>query len=589
MNTDRASILTDYRARIAAGERTRLRSAESESLIAAFIGDLKELQDQESIQARCQEEIAMLEEGYPRVTIASRILAPYRRAIRAAVEAGTLPLTEDTSYPLDGGSEHAALVYLKYDREVYEELRQDTKSTNNARLDDLQPIVVDSYLAKVTTMLADSDPLILTAAIAAATGRRHTEVVARGVFEPTAHPYVLRFAGQQKKHGDTAPYDILTLVPASSILAALARLRAHPYVAPLAEHEVNDSVVRGFNVQVNREVKTHFEDTGLVPKIAGAQTVSIHRLRGIYGAIAVHLWCPPSQHESRFMQHYLGHEENSQATEHYQHYRLLDGDGQPLHAKGILRAQFPLPETGPATPAAPQDAPAAPQAAPAAPAAPTIDGITLHTLHDQAKTLSWLTDEITSLRQQLAAAQQDAEAGRAWRSERSIMQAKIDSLAGENLILQRRLERFENIRALLNNGEAPAAPQATQDAPEAPAAPAQATPAAPAQAAPAAPTQAAPTGRRSPADERVALIWKTIQEWNNAPNRPIHDKVVLTNTLLEREFKVFRPAIKRFTVEHAAEIAAHHERHGLTSRPTHNRDLAPNILEEIKQLVMLWS
>jgi hypothetical protein len=96
----------------------------------------------------------------------------------------------------------------------------------------------------------------------------------------------------------------------------------------------------------------------------------------------------------------------------------------------------------------------------------------LPALSDQAKTLAWLTEEISSLRQQLASAQQEAEAARTWRSERSLMQAKIDSLAGENQTLRRRLDRFDSLRqALMGSGD----PQLQSSSPDAP----QTAPAAP--------------------------------------------------------------------------------------------------------------
>src|SRR6185503_4243682 len=105
---------------------------------------------------------------------------------------------------------------------------------------------------------------------------------------------------------------------------------------------------------------------------------------------------------------------------------------------------------------------------------PTQATVVLPVVSDQAKTLAWLTEEISTLRQQLSAAQQDAQAARTLRSERSILQAKIDSLAGENQTLRRRLERFDSLRhALMGDSEAEPTPDSSS--PEAP----QTSPAAP--------------------------------------------------------------------------------------------------------------
>jgi hypothetical protein len=110
---------------------------------------------------------------------------------------------------------------------------------------------------------------------------------------------------------------------------------------------------------------------------------------------------------------------------------------------------------------------------------PTQAAVVLPVVSDQAKTLAWLTEEIGTLRlqlaeahRQIAAAQQEAEAARTWRSERSLMQAKIDSLAGENQTLRRRLERFDSLRQVLMGDSHPqshsTSPEAPQTSPAAP-------------------------------------------------------------------------------------------------------------------------
>jgi hypothetical protein len=688
---NRADILTRYRTRIAAQQRTRLTQAEQAALVDAFIDNLAQLDTPDAIEARCLQELTLLEEGYPTQTIASKLLAPYRKAIRAAIDAGRLPLNDATSHIVrytkhatgeqQETQEHWALTHLKYDQQTYQELRDQAVAHNNQRQDDLQPVQVDPYLATVTEMLTEDEPHALTAAIAAATGRRHTEVVSRGVFEETQHPYVLRFSGQQKKPDATSEtFDIVTIVPARSVLDALERLRQHPQVQALATVEsVNSSEVRAFNSQVNRVVQRRFEETGIVPRIAGARSVSIHRLRGVYAAIAVYLWCPEGQHEHRFIQHYLGHLQkdanlpNSSATPHYFHYCLLDGDGQPLRAKGILRDTLGAPphhsasETPEATPApahpptrrptlpvadlerfhhlaeqigidgstaqrfhalldwaekgrqlpatsrvtpdqpeaaidtspaetAPEaseqaaDAAETPQQAPEqveqeqpstpSPASPALESLPI--ISDQAKTLAWLTDEISSLRAQLAAAQQGSQDSRAWRDERSRMQAKIDSLTQENGILRKRLDRFDGLRqALWGSGEATPALDAPQAAQAAPAAPPRlqehdqtSTPRATQT-----PTGAAPVTR---GQERAARIWQTVQAWNDDPNRPTHEKVALSASTLETRFGLFRPTAKAWMQAHQSEVDQHNLAHAITSR-IHNRDVPNHVWDTLKE------
>src|SRR5262245_1304823 len=95
---NRTSILARYRGRITQDARTKLNGAEQAALVDCFISDLAQLDQADAIEARCKEELALLEEGYPTQTVASRLLAPYRKAIRDAIDAGILPLTDATSH-----------------------------------------------------------------------------------------------------------------------------------------------------------------------------------------------------------------------------------------------------------------------------------------------------------------------------------------------------------------------------------------------------------------------------------------------------------------------------------------------------------
>lgn len=358
---------------------------------------------------------------------------------------------------------------------------------------------------------------------------------------PTGHPYVLTFSGQQKKRGDAASFDIVTIMPAKLVLDAVERLRAHPTAQSLKDiTSINDTRMRAFNVQVNRVVRKRFEESAIIPRVKGARAVSSHSLRGVYAAVAVYLWCPEERHEARFLQHYLGHvldgqlASNSEATSHYFRYRLLDGDGEPLHAKGILIPTFgPPPHTdasetpqapidvrrptmpladierlqsftnqigvegspaqrlralldwvesrqaiaapmptqntpntaNPSDPAEmPSEATQRPAGTPASENAP-ITLPMLPVISDQAKTLAFLTEEISTLREQIATlhqqltqAEQAQQQACDFRAERSILQAKIDSLTSQNTTLQRRLDRFDSLRTALWGESTPTPP-----------------------------------------------------------------------------------------------------------------------------------
>ncbi|MGL4623022.1 MAG: protelomerase family protein [Chroococcidiopsis sp.] len=353
----REEILARYRQRIQKGNRTKLSKHELEQLALHFVDRLKSLNSQAEIQALCEAEIQLLEEGYPQATIAGNQIPLYRRLIEDAISTGTLPLTDKNSHlvtwtkrntgELGQTQEHFALYYLKYDRATYQQIRSKGTAANNSRQDNLQPLPLQRYLDTAVELLASNDERHLAIALAALTGRRHTEVISKGQFQPTHHPYLLHFQGQQKKQineGEAAPaFDILTLVPATQVLEGIERFRALPAIQQLEGVDSKDPKLRVLNTRIDREVKCLFQDSGIVPVLTGKKTVSIHRLRGVYGAIAIHFFCPPTKHEHRFLQHYLGHvldqqqaAPNSIATSHYFHYRLVNQQGQPLEGQGVL-------------------------------------------------------------------------------------------------------------------------------------------------------------------------------------------------------------------------------------------------------------
>ncbi|PSB40735.1 hypothetical protein C7B80_32730 [Cyanosarcina cf. burmensis CCALA 770] len=353
----REEILARYRQRIQKGDRTKLTKYELEQLALHFVERLKSLNSQAEIQALCEAEIQLLEEGYPQATIAGNQIPLYRRSIEDAISTGALPLTDENSHiaawtkrntgELGQTQEHFALYYLKYDRATYQQIRSEGTAANNSRQDNLQPVALQHYLDTAVELLALNDERHLAIALAALTGRRHTEVISKGQFQPTHHPYLLHFQGQQKKQineGETAPaFDILTLVPAVQVLEGIERFRTLPTIQQLEGVDSKDPKMRVLNTRIDREVKHLFQDSGIVPVLAGKKTVSIHRLRGVYGAIAIHFFCPPTKHQHRFLQHYLGHvldqqqaAPNSIATSHYFHYRLVNQQGQPLEAQGVL-------------------------------------------------------------------------------------------------------------------------------------------------------------------------------------------------------------------------------------------------------------
>jgi hypothetical protein len=358
-DSTREEIIANFRQRINQGKRSKLTKQELEELIDIFISCLQSTDDSETISQLCQAEIALLEEGYPAASVAKNYLTKYRKAIATAIDEKRIELTSlnshDYTYVKDGAeqitTEHWALTYLKYSQADYEQFARSTIVNNNLKQDSLQPIALQLYLEAVSALLNSSQPLELAIAIAAASGRRYSEVMARGSFEPTDHLYQIRFSGQLKKRNSQGAdeYLIYTLVSASKVLDALERFRTHPDIAAIESASIEQ--INQPNTPLNRLVKHYFQDSHLVPVLRQEAGVTVQNLRGIYGEIAIHFFCPPTMGTHRFIQQKLGHlisdsqltqRKNSGSTEHYFHYYLVDRQGKQLAEKGVLLYQLSL-------------------------------------------------------------------------------------------------------------------------------------------------------------------------------------------------------------------------------------------------------
>ncbi|MBE7384745.1 MAG: hypothetical protein F6J95_025440 [Leptolyngbya sp. SIO1E4] len=350
----RSEIIETLRLRLQKNSRAKLTSKERSLLTLMFKDKLVEMAQsgtdtRDAIERLCKAEITLLEEAYPASSINSYYLPKYTKVIRDAIAAKEIPLNYQNSYERqwnkqDGSGtgverRHHALDFLVYDYQTQIKLRGITTKHNNTRQDNMKPVNLDRYMEKVQELLQSNDTLELIVGIAAATGRRHTEVVSLGQFKLQDHPYLLTFSGQQKK-ADAIEFDILTLLPAVDVLAALNRLREKPEMIEIEGKPSEHPNVRRINAWVNRGVHRLLGDTQIVPVLEGFKTVSIHRLRGLYGAIAIHYFCPEHKREHRFLQYYLGHvlegeiAPNSRATDHYFHYYLVRGK-KSIRARGV--------------------------------------------------------------------------------------------------------------------------------------------------------------------------------------------------------------------------------------------------------------
>ena len=148
------------------------------------------LDTETTIAELAEAETAFLEQGYTPEFIAKNLHPLYINLIRDAVEQGQLKLTDTNSYYLEVPDsatgklielhQHYAQLYLKYEREFYTQLKRSGTEVNNLKQDSPQPVRLEPYLEQVTQLLNSDSHTTLAAGIAAASGRRFSEVIERG-------------------------------------------------------------------------------------------------------------------------------------------------------------------------------------------------------------------------------------------------------------------------------------------------------------------------------------------------------------------------------------------------------------------------
>lgn len=233
----------------------KLSKDELTTLALCFLAHLIELQTkgqdtEEAIRELTLAETELLEKGYPSATIAKNHHPLYINLVRHAIESQQLVLDRQNSYLIpipdkDTGEltelpTHYAQLYLKYDDLFYLNLKRSTTANNNIKQDIPKPVVLPLYLDRVNYLLNSQSYPELAAGIAAASGRRFSELI-KGNFslpQDRASPYKLLFEGQLKKKEVAEAYLTYSIVPASKLLEAIARWRTIPKIQSLAEASI---------------------------------------------------------------------------------------------------------------------------------------------------------------------------------------------------------------------------------------------------------------------------------------------------------------------------------------------------------------
>ena len=610
---NRQDIITRYRDRIATGERTKLTQEEMHQLIETFLEQLQGLTTQDEIRALCEAEITLLEEGYPKATIGKVYVPLYRKSIKAAMAEGKLPMTETTSRQYtytkrESGEtgeahDHRSLDFLKYDNATYSAIAGKSAERNNEKQDNLKPVNPDAYLAKAAELLQSHDPFELAVGLAATTGRRFSEVVDKGKLLATDQPYWISFSGQlkKKKKATTDSYLTPCLVTAADVMAALARFRNHPRIARVIGASARD-INRSLANSVKRAVHKHFGATGIIPVLEGEADTTIHNLRGVYGEICVHFFCPPSRGVARFVQERLGHvisdEElkrgNASATQHYFHYYLIDSNGKHIGSRGVkLTDDEPLPTLIEHTSESqPEILPEMqPTQQPEATSAITTLTKQMATLTQEMQRLwsyvenmstqqpqapittdtTFFTREIENLRSQLAALKQERDqAATALEQVQEEKESLLQRFAQERQAYQQRIEGLTELlkQTPTTAQPAPAQPvETTVTAVEATVARPQTQPLTSVQPTPLKPKRDHITKAGS-ADQRVEASMRAIMDWNRQ-----HDsdaaKFAITQSLLQKTTGSNMPAVKRVMEAFKDEIYEHNSEYAL-DKDRHN-------------------
>ncbi len=181
----------------------------------------------------------------------------------------------------------------------------------------------------------------VAAGLAVVTGRRVSEILktAHFTFKST---YSVMFTGAVKRRDEavTLTFEIPTLVPAHTVLDAIASLRSWIDTSNMTNRQINDR----YEHAVAQACERHFRD--LVPTRSGKGNLYTHLFRAVYATIAAHWFCPPTVSDLEFRAYIQGHfqilnETNSEkrtsmaAQRHYWDYKIADGQGNVDGRLGI--------------------------------------------------------------------------------------------------------------------------------------------------------------------------------------------------------------------------------------------------------------
>ena len=198
-----------------------------------------------------------------------------------------------------------------------------------------------AIVQKAEELMKCSEWSKIAASLAVVTGRRISEILKTAEFEYVSK-YSVQFVGAVKRRNEAVPleFEIPTLVPARSVLSAIAILRREVDTEGLTNRQINACYEKAVATECDRAFRE------LVPTRDGKANLYTHLFRAVYATIASHWFCPPTVSDLEFRAYIQGHfkvmneKDTTRQTDmasqrHYWDYKISDGSGNVDGRLGI--------------------------------------------------------------------------------------------------------------------------------------------------------------------------------------------------------------------------------------------------------------
>jgi hypothetical protein len=168
---------------------------------------------------------------------------------------------------------------------------------NLQRLENRQEFSYKEILDNIKNLKDSENYYQLVTCALLSTGRRATEVVARGVFEPSDEPHCVKFSGQLKSKDDVREaYEIPVIgMSPNALIALVAKIREMKDFSD----KTNEYIASRTNAFINKAIADDFDTK--------ERHVTSESLRCVYAFVAYRLYGNPKISEAVYGSKILGH------------------------------------------------------------------------------------------------------------------------------------------------------------------------------------------------------------------------------------------------------------------------------------------